>query len=192
VSTAEDSPQPGGKDQKRAVASDAALLPEILPRIYEELRSLAGNVFRDERRDHTLQPTALVHEAYLRLATQENLDWTNRAQFFAMAARMMRRVLVDHARATHASKRGDGEKPLSLDAALDVFDGETVDTLALHESLKALEARDPRQGQIVELRFFAGLSVAETAEALAISPATVKREWNFAKVWLEREMSGRE
>jgi RNA polymerase sigma factor (TIGR02999 family) len=163
----------------------------LLPRIYEELRSLAGNVFRDERRDHTLQPTALVHEAYLRLSTQENLDWTNRGQFFAMAARMMRRVLVDHARAAQAGKRGDGEKPLGLDAALQVFDGKTVDTLALHESLKALEARDPRQGQIVELRFFAGLSVAETAEALTISPATVKREWNFAKVWLEREMSGR-
>jgi RNA polymerase sigma factor (TIGR02999 family) len=173
------------------VVSSDLPLPELLPRIYEELRSLAGNVFRDERRDHTLQPTALVHEAYLRLSTQENLDWTNRGQFFAMAARMMRRVLVDHARAAQAGKRGDGEKPLGLDAALEVFDGKTVDTLALHESLKALEARDPRQGQIVELRFFAGLSVAETAEALAISPATVKREWNFAKVWLEREMSGR-
>ncbi len=178
------------KDEKDR-ASDDTSLPEILPRIYEELRSLAANVFRDERSDHTLQPTALVHEAYLRLSTQESLDWANRAQFFAMAAKMMRRVLVDHARATQASKRGDGEKPLSLDAALEVFDGKTVDTLALHESLKALEARDPRQGQIVELRFFAGLSVAETAEALTISPATVKREWNFAKVWLEREMSGR-
>jgi len=190
MSTADDSPR---RDDKGAsdTPPSALPLPEMLPRIYEELRSLAGNVFRDERPDHTLQPTALVHEAYLRLSTQENLDWTNRAQFFAMAARMMRRVLVDHARATQATKRGDGEKPLGLDAALEVFDGKTVDTLALHESLKALEARDPRQGQIVELRFFAGLSVAETAEALTISPATVKREWNFAKVWLEREMSGR-
>lgn len=164
-------------------------LPEMMPRVYEELRSLAASFFRDERRDHTLQPTALVHEAYLRLIDQEKIDWSNRAQFFAMAARMMRRILVDHARATRTEKRGDGEKPLSLDAALEIFDGAAVDTLALHQSLQELEARDPRQGQIVELRFFAGLTVAETAEALTISPATVKREWNFAKVWLEREMS---
>jgi len=179
VSSADELPPPGGLS-----------LPDLLPRLYEELRTLAANVFRDESGGHTLQPTALLHEAYLRLAKQEKIDWTNRAQFFAMAARMMRRVLVDHARATSAGKRGDGEKPLSLDAALEVFDGAAVDTLALHKSLKELEARDPRQGQIVELRFFAGLTIAETAEALTISPATVKREWNFAKVWLEREMSG--
>ena len=169
--------------------ADDTSLPEMLPRVYEELRTLAANVFRDERRDHTLQPTALVHEAYLRLADQEKIVWSNRAQFFAMAARMMRRILVDHARAARTEKRGDGEKALSLDAALEIFDGEAMDTLALHHSLQELEARDPRQAQIVELRFFGGLTVAETAEALAISPATVKREWSFAKVWLEREMS---
>ncbi len=175
------------KDAKHSVADTS--LPEVLPRVYEELRTLAANVFRDERRDHTLQPTALVHEAYLRLANQEKIDWSNRAQFFAMAAKMMRRILVDHARATTARKRGGGEKPLTLDAALEIFDGDAVNTLALHNALKALEARDERQGQIVELRFFAGLTVAETAEALGISAATVKREWSFAKVWLEREMS---
>jgi len=191
MSSADESTRAAGKNEAAASGARTPSLPEMLPRIYEELRTLAANVFRDERRDHTLQPTALVHEAYLRLAKQEKVDWSNRPQFFAMAARMMRRILVDHARATAASKRGDGEKPLSLDAALEVFDGETVDTLALHNSLKELEARDPRQGQIVELRFFAGLTVDETAAALAISPATVKREWSFAKVWLEREMSGR-
>ena len=191
MSSADESTRAAGKNEAAASGARTPSLPEMLPRIYEELRTLAANVFRDERRDHTLQPTALVHEAYLRLAKQEKVDWSNRPQFFAMAARMMRRILVDHARATAASKRGDGEKPLSLDAALEVFDGEAVDTLALHNSLKELEARDPRQGQIVELRFFAGLTVDETAAALAISPATVKREWSFAKVWLEREMSGR-
>lgn len=169
--------------------SEAASLSQMLPQVYEELRRLAGNYLRRERPDHTLQPTALVHEAYLRLLNQRTQTWQNRAHLLAISARMMRRILLKHAEARGASKRGGGTTCLSLDFALEVFDQRNVPAAALHTALRELEALDPRQGQIVELRFFGGLSVEETAEVLGISPATVKREWTIAKLWLEREMA---
>jgi RNA polymerase sigma-70 factor, ECF subfamily len=162
-----------------------------LPQVYEELRQLAGGYLRRERPDHTLQPTALVHEAYLPLLDQRNPTWQNRAHLLAISARMMRRILMNHAAARGTTKRGGGTARLTLDVALDVFDQSNVSAAALNATLRELEALDPRQGQIVELRFFGGLSVEETAEVLGISPATVKREWAIAKLWLEREMAGR-
>jgi RNA polymerase sigma factor (TIGR02999 family) len=166
-------------------------LPEILPEIYQELRVLAAKYLKHERPGHTLQPTALVHEAYLRLVDQRKMDWKSRNHFLAIAARIMRRVLLQHAEARGAAKRGGGDTPLELDAALGLFDRRQISTLALHNTLRELEASDPRQGQIVELRFFGGLSIEETAEVMGISPATVKREWTIARMWLEREMANR-
>ena len=172
-------------------ASEAGSLSELLPHVYQELRQLAGSYLRKERPDHTLQPTALVHEAYLRLLEQRLPNWRNRAHLLAISARMMRRILLKHAETRGASKRGSGATKLSLDLALDVFDQRAVPAAALHAVLQDLEAMDPRQGQIVELRFFGGLSVEETAEVLGVSVATVKREWAIAKLWLEREISRR-
>ena len=164
-------------------------LEGMLPQIYEELRQVAAGYLRHERRDHTLQPTALVHEAYLRLLGQNSIDWQNRAHLLAISARMMRRILLTHAEARSTAKRGSGVARLSLDSALDVFDQREVTATALHSLLRELDTLDPRQGQIVELRFFGGLNVEETAEVLGISPTTVKREWAVAKLWLEREMA---
>jgi RNA polymerase sigma factor (TIGR02999 family) len=164
-------------------------LSEMLPEVYEELRGLAANYLYRERAGHTLQPTALVHEAYLRLVDQRKVDWQNRAHFLGIAARIMRRILLQHAEARGAAKRGGGAPRVQLDAALGVFDQDNISTIALNSTLRELESFDPRQGQIVELRFFGGLSIEETAEVLGISPATVKREWTIAKMWLEREMS---
>lgn len=170
-------------------ASDNPVLAEALPRIYDELREMAGAFLRRERAEHTLQPTALVHEAYLRLVDQRSVDWTNRSQFLAIAARMMRRILVNHAAGRNAAKRR-GESPhVTLDAALEIFDRAQLSALAVNRVLSELEALDRRQAQIAELRFFGGLSIEETAEALAISPATVKRDWSVARLWLERELS---
>ena len=168
--------------------ADGASLAQMLPQIYEELRQLAGKYLRRERPDHTLQPTALVHEAYIRLLDQRTSNWHNRAHLLAISARIMRRILLNHAEARSTAKRGGGATRLSLDVALDVFDQRNVPAAALHGALRELEALDPRQGQIVELRFFGGLSIEETAEVLGISPATVKREWAIAKLWLEREL----
>jgi RNA polymerase sigma-70 factor, ECF subfamily len=179
------------EETRRWLATDQQPLTEMLPRVYEELRQLAGNYLRRERADHTLQPTALVHEAYLRLVDQRSVDWNNRAQFLAIAARMMRRILVNHAVARHTAKRGGHSAHVSLDAALDVLDKQAVSAVEVNRALQELEALDPRQAQIAELRFFGGLTVAETADVLSISPATVKREWNVAKLWLEREMRDR-
>jgi RNA polymerase sigma-70 factor, ECF subfamily len=176
-------------DETRALLPSGSSLTDALPRVYDELRHLAANYLRGERPDHTLQPTALVHEAYLRLVDQKKVNWANRAQFMAIAARMMRRILVNHAVARKTAKRGSGVPLLSLDAALNVFDRQAVSAISLNDALQDLERLDRRQAQIVELRFFGGLSVAETADVLGISPATVKREWNVAKLWLEREMS---
>jgi RNA polymerase sigma factor (TIGR02999 family) len=180
-------------DQTRSLADEllgpGSSLSEELPQIYDELRNVAANFLRRERPGHTLQPTALVHEAYLRLIDQKKVDWSNKPQFMAIAARMMRRILVNHAVARQTAKRGSGAPRVSLDSALGVFDEEAVSVLALHRALADLQAIDPRQAQIVEMRFFAGLTVEETAEALAISPATVKREWTVAKLWLAREMA---
>jgi RNA polymerase sigma factor (TIGR02999 family) len=171
--------------------SEAASLEQMLPHVYEELRQLAGKYLRRERPDHTLQPTALVHEAYLRLLDQRTASWQNRAHLLAISARIMRRILLNHAEARGATKRGGGTTRLSLDLALDVFDQRNIPAIKLHAALRELETLDPRQGQIVELRFFGGLSIEETAEVLGISPATVKREWAIAKLWLERELAGR-
>ena len=170
-------------------ATDPAALAEMLPRVYEELRELAAGFLRTERPDHTLQPTALVHEAYLRLIGQHSVDWSNRAHFLGVAAQMMRRILATHAAARASSKRGGGMPRLALDAALDVFEQRAISVAALDIALKDLETIDPRQGKIVELRFFGGLTVEETAQVLSISPATVKREWAAAKRWLQREMA---
>jgi RNA polymerase sigma factor (TIGR02999 family) len=149
---------------------------------------MASGYLKGERPGHTLQPTALVHEAYLRLHNQHHVDWGNRAQFLGVAARMMRRILVTHAEARGAKKRGGGTTRVTLDAALDVFDQQDISAVAVNRALHELEALDPRQAQIAELRFFGGLTVEETGQALGISPATVKREWATAKLWLEREM----
>lgn len=165
-------------------------LAELLPQVYDELRKLAGNFLRRERSDHTLQPTALVHEAYVRLLDQRSVTWQNRAHLLAISARMMRRILIKHAEARGTAKRGGNTPRLSLDLALDVFTQRNIPAEKLHAALRELELLDARQGQIVELRFFGGLNVAETAEVLAISPATVKREWAIAKLWLQREMAG--
>lgn len=161
-----------------------------LPEVYDELRRLASSYLRRERADHTLQPTALVHESYLRLVHQRSVDWTNRLQFLSIAARMMRRILLDHAAARSADKRGGGAPKLELDAALEFYDRRALSITAVDEALKGLEALDPRQAQVVELRFFGGLTIAETAELMALSEATVKREWMTARRWLQREISG--
>jgi RNA polymerase sigma factor (TIGR02999 family) len=168
---------------------DSPALAAALPQLYDDLRQLAGSYFRRENSDHTLQPTALVHEAYLRLREQRNVDWDNRGQFLAVAAKLMRRILLDHASARTAAKRGGPEViKVGLDDALDVFDRQDISATALNEVLQNLEAFDPRQAQVVELRFFGGLSVPEIGDVLGISPATVKREWSVAKLWLEREL----
>lgn len=172
----------------RWLDSDNPGLADALPRLYSELRRLAGGYLRDERPGHTLQPTALVHEAYLRLRQQRNVDWANREQFLGVAAKMMRRILVSHARRGEAEKRGGGAIHVSLDTALAALDCAAVPALDVNRALTKLETLDPRQAQIAELRFFGGLSVTETAAALGVSPATVKREWTVAKIWLEREI----
>lgn len=168
---------------------DRSALDELLPIVYDELRRLADSYLSRERPDHTLQPTALVHEAYLRLVDQREVNWQNRAQFFGLAAEMMRRILVNHARDRRAAKRGGGARRLSLDEAVSFFEQRDVELVALDEALNRLAALDPQQGRIVELRFFGGLSIEETAEVLAVSPATVKRDWRMAKAWLHRAMT---
>src|SRR5690349_4589379 len=153
----------------------------LMPLVYDELRKLAASYLRRERSDHTLQATALVHEAYLRLVEQDNVNWQNRHHFFGAAANLMRRILVDHARAHVAEKRGSGIARVPLTEAIAMSQQQPAELLALDESLTRLAALDPQQGRIVELRVFAGLSVEETAEVLGISPATVKRDWAVAK-----------
>lgn len=161
----------------------------LLPTIYDELRSLAGRYLRGESKV-TLHPTSLVHEAYLRLSEQRRLAWNDRTHFFRLAAQTMRRVLVDHHRQRLAQKRGGDDLRITLVDSLAVAAPAGVDLLALEEALSRLEALDPQQARIVELRFFAGMTVEESAEALGISPATVKRDWAMAKAWLSVEISG--
>lgn len=157
--------------------------------VYSELRRLAGNYLRRERRDHTLQPTALVNEAYLKLIDQKTARWQNRAQFFGVAAQLMRRILVDHARQRHADKRGGSDQQrLSITNAERLVKQPEVDLLALHEALNELKALDPQQERIVELRFFGGLSIEETAEVLGVGHATVERDWKMARAWLRRKL----
>lgn len=160
----------------------------LIPLVYAELRRLAGGYMRHERSDHTLQPTALVHEAFLRLVEQSSVDWEGRAHFFRVAAQMMRRILIDHARGTLREKRGSGEKPVPLEEALVFAPEQSMELIKLDEALERLSKIDPRQGRIVELRFFGGLTVEETAEAMEISPKTVKRDWSVAKAWLHGDL----
>ena len=162
----------------------------LIPAVYAELHRQAARALRREGNDHTLQATALVHEAYLRLVDQRRVEWRNRAQFFGIAAEVMRRVLVDHARARLASKRGGGMQRLSLDEIGDVSNaGGDTDVLALHDALERLALLDADQARLVELRYFGGLNIEETADALGVSPATVKREWTLARAWLRRELA---
>ncbi|HEV2279387.1 MAG TPA: ECF-type sigma factor [Acidobacteriaceae bacterium] len=170
-------------------SGDQAALQALIPLVYRDLRLAAHRCLRAERSDHTLQSTELVHEAYLRLAGDHPLPTENRAHFVAIAARLMRQILVDYARRRSAAKRGPQYK-LELDASFDLPQQETVDVVALDDALNRLSRRDVQQEKIVEMRFFGGLTVEETAMALEISPATVKRDWNMAKAWLMREVGG--
>jgi RNA polymerase sigma factor (TIGR02999 family) len=171
---------------------DQHALDDLLPVVYAEVRRLARSYLRRERSDHTLQPTALVHEAYLRLVDQRDVRWQNRAHFFGIAAQIMRRILVDHARMRHAGKRGNGLAPVALDDAMQVAAPDAdLDVVALDEALETLAELDPRQARIVELRYFGGLSIEETGEIVNLSPATVKREWAAARAWLRRELERR-
>lgn len=174
-----------------ATRGDREAQEQLWSCVYDELRRLAASFMRQERRQHTLQPTALVHEAYFRLIDQKRAHYRNRAHFFGVAAQLMRLILVDSARAAAAEKRGGGAQRLGLEEAVaEAFDEPfDIDLLALDEALRRLEESDARQCRIVELRFFGGLSIEETAQALGISPATVKREWDFTKAWLYKELS---
>jgi len=165
-------------------------LERLMPVVYDELHRMAQRYMADEKPGHTLQTTALVNEAYLRLVDSARTSWQNRAQFFAACAQAMRRILVDWARSRQAMKRGGEIRPLELDEALAVADAPGKDLVALDDALKALAAVDPRKGRVVELRFFGGLSVEETAEVLKVSNDTVLRDWKLAKKWLRRELSG--
>jgi RNA polymerase sigma-70 factor (ECF subfamily) len=167
---------------------DKAALDEMLPLVYQELRRLAVNRLRQERPNHTLQPTALVNEAYLRLIDQKNVSWQNRAQFFGLAAEMMRRILVNHALHRQAAKRGGGALRVSLEVAVNSFEQKDVNLVALDDALKSLANIDPRKSQIVELKFFGGLTVEEIAEVLHVSSDTVEREWKMARAWLHVEI----
>lgn len=161
---------------------------KLIPMVYDELRRLAGSYMRRERGDHTLQATALVHEAYLKLVEQRSTDWRNRAHFFGIAAQVMRRILVDHARGHLREKRGGDQRAVPIDQALIFAPEQSADLVKLDLALEELTKLDPRQARIVELRFFAGLTVEQTAELLDISPKTVKRDWSMAKAWLHGEM----
>ncbi len=181
-------------------AGEEAALAALLPLVYEELRSMARRHLRHERDSHTLQRTALVHEAFLRMVDQQQVDWESRTQFYGLASQMMRRILVDHARRRAAVKRGDGAPHVDLDAVLQEegedsappAQEEEIDFAAVDDALKRLEVLDPQQGKLVELRFFGGLSIKETADIIGVSPATVKREWAIARAWLQREITAGE
>lgn len=169
---------------------DRQALDKLTPLIYSELHLIASRYTRNEHPSHPLQATALVNEAYLRMIDQTRVHWRDRAHFFGVAAQMMRRILVDHARSRDAAKRGGGEYQFSLDEVCLPFKGRSEDLLAVDDALESLARIDPRQSRIVELRFFGGLTIEQTAEVLDISPATVKRDWHMAKAWLYRELSG--
>ncbi|MEO7660240.1 MAG: sigma-70 family RNA polymerase sigma factor [Pyrinomonadaceae bacterium] len=163
---------------------------ELLPLVYDELRLLANRYLGRERSDHTLQPTALVHEAYLRLIGQKKIEWQNRAHFFGVSARLMREILIDHARGKNRQKRGgEYQTRIELDSAISIESNATLDVVAVDEALTKLENLDERQARIVEMKFFAGLTIEEIAEVLSLSPATVKREWSTAKLLLYKMLS---
>ena len=171
---------------------DPIALDQLMPLVEGELRRIAGAYFVRENREHTLQPTALVNEAYVRLIDQRRVDWQNRAHFFAVAARLMRRILVDHARGRHRAKRGGGKPNITLDEGLILSPERSAEIIALDEALANLSSMDARKGQVVEMRFFGGMTAEETAQALNISPNTVMRDWRLAKAWLHRELDGRD
>jgi RNA polymerase sigma factor (TIGR02999 family) len=173
---------------REARAGDRAALDELLPLVYRELRQIAARHLAQERPGHTLQATALVHEAYMRLIDQHSVDWRNRAHFFSIAAEMMRRVLVNHAVSRRAQKRGAGETLLSLDEVISFPNRQNVDLILLDEALTRLGELDSLQARIVELRFFAGLTVEEVSEVLGVSDSEVKREWRSAKAWLTAQL----
>src|SRR5215470_11570467 len=167
---------------------DQSALDKLMPLVYEELRRLAGNYLRRERQNHTLQPTALVNEAYLKLVDQK-AHWQNRAQFYGVAAQLMRRILVDHARQHQAAKRGGThQQRLSITSARAIADTPEIDLLAVHEALEELKEFDPQQERIVELRFFGGLSIDETAQVMGLGHATVERDWKMARAWLRKKL----
>ncbi len=168
---------------------DEAALERLMPLVYDELRKVAARHLRRQRPDHTLQTTALVNEAYLRLIDSSQVRWQNRAHFFAVSAQLMRRILVDFARSRQNLKRGGGAQQVSLDEAMIVSPERGADLLALDDALTRLAALNPRQAQVVELRYFGGLSEEESAEALKVSLRTVQRDWNLARLWLYRELS---
>jgi RNA polymerase sigma-70 factor, ECF subfamily len=169
---------------------DSAALAQLTPRVYHELRRMAGRLLQNERPGYSLQSTDLVHEVYLRLVNASELDWQHRAHFFAVAATLMRRVLLDRARRKAAAKRGGKAQPLDLNHTVDVAQAKARDLLALDDALNALAQVDPRKSRIVELRFFGGLSVKETAEVIQVSSDTVLRDWKMARAWLLTELSG--
>ena len=170
-------------------SGDQAALHELLPQVYDELRRLADYYLHQERPEHTLQPSDLVHETYLRLVNEQAIDWQDRAHFFGIAAVRMRHILVEHARSRQAAKRGGGEYRLSLSKANQLAEKRDVNLLALDDALQRLEAMDQQKSRIVELRYFGGLTIEETAEALRVSPATIKRDWSMARAWLRSEIS---
>lgn len=169
---------------------DRDALEDLIPVVYGELRRIAARYFRHERPGHTLQPTVLVHEAYLKLVDQDHARWQNRAQFFGVAAQLMRRILVDHARMHVAAKRGGGMAPITLVDVAGALPPRGVDVIALDEALTRLTSIYPKQGRLVELRYFGGLTIEETGEAMGTSPATVKRQWTVARAWLLRDLKG--
>ena len=168
---------------------DTTAVGKLLPLVYTELRRIAARHLRRERPNHTLQPTALVHEVYLKLVDQDRIEWQNRAQFFGVAAQLVRRILVDHARNRCSAKRGAGALMVALDDAVSEAARRDIDLVKLDDALLGLAAKDEQQSRVVELRFFGGLSIEETAAVLRISPSTVKRDWAAAKAWLYRDMS---
>jgi RNA polymerase sigma factor (TIGR02999 family) len=168
---------------------DEAALDDLIPLVHSELRRLARHYMGRENPGHTLQTSALINEAYIRLVDQQNVPWQNRAHFFAVSAQVMRHILIDHARSHCYAKRGGGARRVPLDEAVAINDQRAAELVALDDALNNLATLDPRKSQIIELRFFGGLSIEETAEAMKISPITVTREWRSAKAWLRREMN---
>ena len=175
---------------KRWHDGEQSALDELIPLIYNELRRLAGNYIRRERQGHTLQPTALINEVFVRLIDHHEINWQSRAHFFGIAAKLMRRILVDHARAHQAEKRGGDLFSVSLSKADQIASQPSLDLLALHLALERLEELDRQQSQIVELRFFGGLTIEETAEVMSLSHATIERDWKMARAWLRHELDG--
>lgn len=170
-------------------SGNQAARDQLMPLVYEELHRLAHQYMKRESPGHTLQTSALVNEAFVRLVDQKNVRWQNRAHFFGIAAQAMRRILVDYARVRNSAKRGGGAAKISLDEGLVVSDERSVEVVNVHEALERLAEFDARKSQLVELRFFGGLSIEETADVLGVSPATVMRDWTLAKAWLRRELT---